>query len=183
MKILKLTMLAFGFLLLNASSCKEENEETLPPETHDGENTFGCLVNGSIWRNANSDFMNPSLSASIYGDSLVIYANNTAYSKIQHIKLIINNKISITKYYFNSKIFSLIEHDDSTCKCIFQSDSLYQNENSNISITYLDTTKKILSGIFAFKSKLKENLPHTCDCDTSIINITEGRFDLHYTKY
>jgi hypothetical protein len=183
MKILNLTMLALGFLLLNAASCAKEDGDTLPPETQEGKNTFGCLVNGKVWLKGDSGFMNHSLSASMYGDSCVIYANNTADVKIQHLKLIINRKINTAKYYINSRTYSLLEHNESSCNCIFRSDSLYNQESSNISITYIDTTNRILSGTFAFKAKLKETLPLTCDCDTSDINITNGRFDLHYFKY
>lgn len=181
MKIFIIVMLGLGFLLLNAFSCCKEN--TLPPETEQGKNTFGCLVNGKVWQNGGSGVMYSGLSARLDKNGLVIYANNTDDPKIQHIKLMINSTINAAKYPINSTTYSLLEHNESSCKCVFQSDSLYHQESFNIGVTYIDTINKILSGTFAFKAKLKETLPLTCDCDTSVISITNGRFDLHYFKY
>ena len=51
MKILNLTMLALGFLLRNATSCSKDNGNMLPPETQEGNNTFGYIVNGIVLLN------------------------------------------------------------------------------------------------------------------------------------
>jgi hypothetical protein len=60
MKIIKVTMLALGFLLLNAASCTdEEYGDKLPPETQNGNNTFGCLLNGKVWLPEGVPFSTP----------------------------------------------------------------------------------------------------------------------------
>jgi len=181
MKILILSFLEFVFLLVNLTSCHKEESNTLPPETHIGSNTFGCLINGKIWQNGSSGFMYSSLSAAHYRDYIEIYANNTSDINIQHFNLVIS-KAELGKYYINSKNYCLLEHDESTCKCIYQSDSLNSQENY-IRISYIDTINLIVSGTFGFTAKLKINLPLMCVCDTSTIKITEGRFDLSYFKY
>ena len=49
MKTLKRLLLLCLALLLLANECKKENYDTLPPETQEGKNTFGCYVNGELF--------------------------------------------------------------------------------------------------------------------------------------
>ena len=60
-----LLLLITSFVLLS-SSCKKSKPtnpvDQLPPETQTGANTFGCLVNGEVFKPGGSVFSGPNLS-------------------------------------------------------------------------------------------------------------------------
>ncbi len=176
MKILKLTMLAFGFLLLNASSCcKDENEETLPPETQTGANTFGCLVNGAVWRNEGlAPFPGSNLNVSVSRSQFVIGASKITNNIDQILFIKIYSPISVGKYDLNNASAGFNDVGDN---CYYQTDSM--SSMGTLEITKFDTVNYIVSGIFNFKAiKLTAS---TGNCD-STINVTEGRFDIKYAN-
>jgi len=71
----KLMMFVIVIGLINNLSCSpDKNEVTLPPETHQGKNTFGCLLNQTIWINGSTSFGSPSLISTIKNKTLTIHA-------------------------------------------------------------------------------------------------------------
>ncbi len=180
MRILKLTMLAFGFILLNAASCcKDENEETLPPETQTGANTFGCLVNGKVWLNGGyAPFPSSNLYASVYPNEFVIGALKSNDNMYQSIFIDVKAPISIGKFNLNSENHQA-KFADGITNCYYQTDSI--SSKGTLEITKFDSINKIVSGQFsfiAFKYK-PTTIAVIGNCD-STINITEGRFDIKY---
>ncbi|MGE0076605.1 MAG: hypothetical protein AB7S48_01970 [Bacteroidales bacterium] len=75
MKILNYLIVALCFLMINASSCfDKDDEDKLPPETLTGNNTFGCLVNEKIWIPSGFSFPEPNLDIVINKNQLTYMA-------------------------------------------------------------------------------------------------------------
>jgi len=181
MKILILTMLGLGFLLLNAASCTKDHGDTLPPETQDGKNTFGCLVNGEVWLNGGyAPFPNPNLYATIYTNRFVIGATKSNNNTHQIIFMDIKSPISIGKFNFNSTLQNTGFHDLKN-DCYYRVDTVLSS--GVVEIIKVDTINKIVSGIFNYKavkySFVSMGLVSKGSCD-SIVNITDGRFDIKF---
>lgn len=181
MKYIKLTILLLIFLLINSSSCTHENnEETLPPITQTGQNTFGCLVNGVVWRNEGSAaFASTNLNVTAGSKILKIGALKNANNIDQVVFITINTPISVVKYFFNTEN-QQAGFNDMVDSCYYTTDSI--SSTGTLEITKFDTINYIVSGIFNFKASKYSNLGKllskgTCD---STINITEGRFDFKY---
>lgn len=178
MKILNLTMLAFIFLLLNAASCSKDNSNTLPPETQEGKSTFGCLVNGVVWKNQGQPhFGSPNLGASIDSNEFVIGATNDINYTHQSIVISVKIPLRLGIYNLNSdnSFAQFYEYDND---CYYKTDSI--SSTGTLEITKYDPTNKIVSGIFNFKAAKFSSSYLTISkgsCD-SIVTITEGRFDI-----
>ena len=181
----KTTFTFFSFLLLLSFSCEKksifnpEPLDELPPATMTGENTFGCLVNGAVWRpyieganiwesalNVKHDRGWPDCDQ-LHISAIKMYYEGEEYTLHQEIginvwcpELGINN-ITPTKGAF------LDFYLDPSCSYRYSVDTFSQY---TINITKLDTENNIASGTFAFTA-----INNECN-DT--IRITEGRFDV-----
>ena len=64
MKFKNFLLFVFAPILLSGFHCKKDKtpEEQLPPETQTGASTFGCLVNGNIFKPKGDPFGGPILS-------------------------------------------------------------------------------------------------------------------------
>ena len=158
-----------------------DTEETLPEITTTGENTFGCLVNGEVWRPKGGPHfgLDAQLSFSYHEPSggLFISAsrrlgqNDSSYDTYQRIGI--------------NATFKGVSHRDSIRQCMFADinrcssgngnpmilDSLYTNV---IDVIFLDTDRNIISGTFDFLF-IKESCQDT-------IRVTDGRFDIKYAN-
>jgi len=162
-------------LLFNAASCNsDDDKDTLPPQTQEGRNTFGCLVNGKIWFPKG---VGSRTIAFANKDYLLIGAN---IGQTESIGLLLKNEelIPNTEYILNSD--NSMGTFDIKCStgayCYYQTNLKYIGK---INIIRLDTINKIISGVFSLNVQTKD-LPTNCDCDSNIITITDGRFDLQY---
>ncbi len=153
-------LLAFSFLLFTGMQCKKTSDttkkEVLPAETQTGKQTFGCLVNGQVWLPKGKS-LQPGLTASIQFDIL----NLSASKGDEFIGIGIRNLNGTGSY-------NLVDFDSLYAK----GDSVYNRISGVVLITRYDTVNQILSGTFNFKASN----------DKDIINITEGRFDIVFTK-
>ena len=177
------------FFLLTANSCKkhkhdvQSEESKLPPETQTGANTFGCLINGKAFLPKGSGFGGPVLSC--------FYIHNTSTEQGYFFGLTASDKSNTSDVYgigigTDSLQVSIGTHS-LTNKGKGNFYGLYSrvnNQGSNqyytsskdpgvITITKFDEQKQIVSGTFHFNVVTETN-------DT--LKITEGRFDMHYTK-
>lgn len=174
----------FGIMFINAcsifisfTSCQKEkdNKDSLPPETHKGLNKIGFLFNSELFRE-NGKFTygieNPDTQLS--NDTLSIRAIHAGVDSKQTIAFGLAHFNGIGKYtalsYFTETFYK-------GGQCEYLIDSL--DKSNNINITYYDPNKKIISGTFTFKIKLTFSSPVAIACD-SVIEITDGRFDLVY---
>lgn len=177
MRILKLTLIVLGFLLLNSSSCRKDEEETLPPETQTGANTFGCLVNGNVWRNNGvAPFPGSNLNTNVGINYFTLGILNTNNKDInQTMSFTVFASIKLGKYNLNSEQLHAKFANEMT-NCFYQTDSI---ETGILEITNFDTLHYIISGRFNFKAVKLSSSTGSCD---SIVNITEGRFDIKYAN-
>jgi len=154
-------------------SCKKDSGNSslaLPPATQEGKNTFGCIVNGSVWLpELPIGYFGgiPRIYASYYKGKLTIGANKYKDP---------DNWQSIYFYiYNNSKGKFILKKSDLTNKtngvifgynhCDLETDSI---QSGIIEITRFDTLNHIFSGTFSFE--IKNN------CGS--VKVTDGRFDL-----
>jgi len=172
MKIIKTILLMPILLLFLGSECKKDNKDTLPPETHEGRYTFGCMVNGILLRN---NYL--GLNAGISKNILKIGGKKGTGNTWQSVGFTIYNMVGVGKYNLSGKNDGSYTYQNDKKFCWYKSDSL--DQTGYVNITYFDTIKKIVSGNFSFKAKL-----FIGDCDSSsIIGVTEGRFDVIYFKH
>jgi hypothetical protein len=140
----------------------------LPPITTEGKNTFGCKVNGKIWLPKGGKGI-PGTRLSYFDSNLAIIADNYSTDRYLNINI---EPIYDTGYY------------DFTITNLSSSRGVYQNGDFTlffiskpITTGYLHLTRfeptstGIVSGTFAFDAYNDKG-------DT--VNITEGRFDLHF---
>ena len=170
------------FLSLLSFSCEKqgllnpEPPDELPPATTEGANTFGCLVNGEVWRpyveganiwesalNVKHDRWWPDCDQLHIGATRKYFGEDSLYQSI-----VINvwcpelgvNNITPTRGVF------LDFYLDPSCSYRYHVDTL---SPYLIDITRLDTENNIASGTFEFTA-----INNECQ-DT--LRITEGRFD------
>ena len=86
---------------------------------------------------------------------------------------------SNTVYTLNTDSNSIATYEykcDNGSFCYYQTNAKYTGQ---LTITKFDTLNKIVSGKFSFKN-IFNKAQADCNCDTSIMEITDGRFDLKY---
>jgi hypothetical protein len=139
--------------------------EKLPPETQEGKNTFGCLVDGKAWVIKTSIDAQAFYQEGVFSMSAEVISSGIdpgigfvlLESDLQEISY------SLT---FPSERFA--QFDDAIINCVFQT----FNNSGTLTIKKLDKLNFIISGTFEFDA-------YSSDCD-KIVKITHGRFDLNY---
>ena len=181
MKIFKNEILALSFILLISSSCQHDlKDETLPPITQTGQNTFGCLINGNVWINegmtgsSGGNFW--AFVTSNYFKMTAIRRNSNPTTIYQSFGFDIESPIHVGKYILN-KGTQYAGFEDDITHCPYKTDSI--SSLQTLEITKYDSINHIIAGTFNFQAMKKSSVQNTYNCD-STINITEGRFDLKY---
>ncbi len=169
-----------GFTLLLSSSCEKKNifnpepPDELPPATMTGANTFGCLVNGEVWR--------PYIEGGIFENALNVKHDRGWVDCDQlHISAIrkshedgvyvLHQEIGINVWCPELGINN-ITPSKGAFLCFKPSGCSYDVDTLSpytINITRLDTINNIASGTFEFTAISDE-------CQDTL-RITEGRFD------
>jgi hypothetical protein len=170
---------------LTLYSCTQDDNkpknpiDQLPPATQTGANTFGCLLDGEIFKpgyyhNSYNCFYQ-YVNGYYYFN---VSANNTSNNILKDImigteKLAIAEDQTLNLYErVNGKAFgSLSNLDDNTG--IYQHNSTSAIYTGELKITKLDFKNNIVSGTFWFDVK---------DIKGVIHQIREGRFDMQFTK-
>lgn len=185
------------FTALTAGSCKKVEVKPctdpvcqLPPITHEGKNTFGCLVDGKPWTANTSDaFLTAPPLKPIYAGFptnngtifLFLQANrrNKKEGIASDIDLYIENAVGTGTYLFNNNDAIGFPNTSRASKSVglfkisddysypYQTDSIHTGE---VIITRYDITNKIYSGTFYFTAQNIHN--------DSVVHITDGRFDI-----
>jgi len=166
-------------MMLCFSCCKKDADVNttpqLPPETQEGKNTFGCLVNGDVWlpqvppnasgvTKLNADYSNGQffvaayLKSSLKDESIAINVLSNMYSEGNYILKDANNINKNARGIFINLING----------CELETDSV---NTGLLIIKRRDTVARIIAGTFNF-SVTKEG------CNS--INIADGRFDIKY---
>jgi hypothetical protein len=178
------------FALLCFAQCKKEQKaplEQLPPETQTGANTFGCLVNGIVFKPGGAQLSGGSLQANYQnlgnipgGGYHLRIAAISRYSNGNESKSIglFTDSLQIVEggeYILSDTegpAFALYGYYKVTPPVVydFETTFLYSGK---LKISKFDPINQIVSGTFSFKAAKSNG-------DT--INITDGRFDVRYTR-
>ncbi|TAE43335.1 MAG: hypothetical protein EAY66_00010 [Sphingobacteriales bacterium] len=174
MKPLKNILILLCSLLMLAASCKKEKSKNpiddLPPATQTGANTFGCLINGEIWK-PKGGLLDRTLDLSYdpgyMGGTFNVIANRFLSQGVSERITIASYNLQSTGSFVISKNKVGINFRKSDCA--YLSDEVDNIQSGILIITRLDLQAKIISGTFNFKLE-------KTGCPTIIA--TEGRFDL-----
>ncbi|GAA0874934.1 hypothetical protein GCM10009118_13420 [Wandonia haliotis] len=175
----------YGGLIIGLMGCKKEvadpdssNPNVLPPLTHEGKNTFGCLVNGEVW----VAYVSYAIGGS---QSLENQYNNEDSSihlkalreddsgNLERIDIFVKNILN-TGYYqvytFDNELRGFTDYSGNYNCGLYN----YNNELlRSVVVTYLSSSERIMSGTFEM------DLINT-SCPEDTIRIREGRFDCSY---
>jgi hypothetical protein len=172
------SFLVISFLLISCSKEKECDNplDCLPPITQTGANTAGCLVNGKL--------LLPGGGGGINTGNLLTVRYNFSGEDDSVFTLSIRNRTSgdskmmliriRNKKLIKGNVYEL-KSEDSNSFGTYQdrSDAFVTNDDhlGELLISGIDTEKHVVSGTFWFEAVSNEG---------SIIEITNGRFDLRY---
>lgn len=178
--------LLVAIITLSSSNCKKFIfDETLPPITQEGKNTFGCMVDGKLYVPGETLFGNiRPLSCNYYTDSTDMFKTGSLFIQGIAVNKEVSGNIFIQKMnLFRPGKYQII---NDSCANPHQCDILgyYKNNEGTdyvgqgstylaitgeLNILRLDTIKKIVSGTFSFTARNQAG---------RIREITNGRFDL-----
>ena len=160
--------------LLLANQCKKEDLDTLPPETQEGKNTFGCLINGEVFVKGNAPWMHPRINAGYSRTqetlSLGAWLNPNGYMRLDIQNPVIGEQNIV---YLCSYCSTDLNNNDVLC---------FVGKNiSNITLTHFDTVGLVVSGRFSFDGQCSNH--EIIPIGDSIIHVTDGRFDIKLNVY
>ena len=183
-KIKFLQIIALCLTLSSCESCKEEEWDTLPPETQKGANTFGCYVNGELFvKEKEAPFFAPLCLSAEYDQSdkvLSVYCKGR--DKMGTITLrVLNPVVGIRQVPLLAELSKMIILKEETgadnITIQYVDDVTYDmiENTGEIILTKLDTVNCIVSGRFQFQGQYYgRSLSIIGD---SIVFVTNGRFD------
>lgn len=186
----------FLLLTLGFISCKKDDTGiilSLPPKTQSGQNTFGFLLNSSVWTNYGqvcfpfAGGCSENLSGTYYtsdGDIHIradkVLKKNGSWNTIENLDL------NLSTSFRGIRTYSTISNDTIGVVYWFseqgQTKKTYLlslvNPTFTVKVTKIDTVLKILSGEFSGKLfKRLSNSSFATSLTDSII-ISDGRFDI-----
>jgi hypothetical protein len=172
-----------GGVMLSSSSCKKEKVgiDGLPAITQTGAQTFGCLIDGTLFKPKGSGFGAPIMESSykiVNGApqftmratdrssstrlfSLVIRSENIELKSGMMIPLGLNANGNASATYYDDKAQGTDE---------FITNTISKGE---LEVTKLDLTSQIVSGKFWFNAINDQG---------KVVKITDGRFDLNFIR-
>jgi hypothetical protein len=185
-----LALLVLSATLTHCTSCKENVEPSLPPETQSGAGTFACRINGVVWQYKNptgfltlQEKTNWQYSPNDIGGKLFIsgYRYNDKNVGLDHLGISADS-LSIRQealVNFTSQNLSIAYDNNQAsknqCGSYYTQVSLDSSKNfyrqGRLEVTKLDNQGRIISGRFNCTI-------YQTGCDT--LKITDGRFDLKF---
>jgi hypothetical protein len=167
--------LCITFMLVSCKSCKKDNlapVDQLPPATQNGQNTFGCLINGEVFTPKGA-FSVPRLYADYYNGGVYLIC---AVNVDSRINILLKNDSSLINNTGNYSLISAIDKNtygqyaNLNSNCNMYTDSI---SSGTLTVTKFSITsqKRIISGTFYFTVKS----PGCPD-----IHVTDGRFDISF---
>jgi hypothetical protein len=167
-------LILLSFLMTVSSCSKKDNcdnpVDCLPRNTQTGEGTFGCLINGEVFKPGGSQFPGPTQQVFYTfingGYNFGLSADNRNTNS--YLGIALKNQIieKDSVYQLNSNV-----ENSNFGECVYNSDffqttKLYSGE---IKFTKFDDINGIVSGTFWFDA-INE--------DGEVVEIREGRFDM-----
>ena len=177
------TYLVLGLAALLATACKKDDPEAgLPPATHEGRNTGGCLINGERfvatgWGGSLLSNGTSALAGGFYEDSLYYLTLSGVTGRGNtRVYLFLRSQQS-GKYLFNQNTLNLdrggLRYRLDYAACSFSgSDELYITNGQHTGQLILATNPSsgVSSGTFEFTAASTFDRSKT-------VTITSGRFD------
>ncbi|HLV14723.1 MAG TPA: DUF6252 family protein [Xanthomarina sp.] len=173
-------LLAITLICSCCNNDDDNNEPTnpidqLPPATQTGANTAGCLVNGEAFL-PNNQSVQPLVCHYLDGEDFALgvskKVNNIYYNiyiYIGNTELQVNQTYQLMEYGGDSKFGEyIINHESYPSPNYYSTSSTITGE---LTITHHDFNNAFLSGTFWFDA---------LNSDGEIIEVREGRFDMHY---
>jgi hypothetical protein len=174
-----LLLLLFYLNLVGCKGCKDSlhpDINQLPPITQNGANTFGAIVNGKVWVPAG--YYNGSFNQTVYYDpingqgalNVTCYrVTDTVSSDVIFLRLGLDSLAN----YKMPHTFVLKPNGNAwlgySQNCLYDSIDSSTKSSGSVTVSNLDTTTGIVSGVFS-------GILIRAGCDT--ITISDGRFDL-----
>jgi hypothetical protein len=171
-------------LLLSLNSCSSDGpfrkKDKLPAETQTGEDTAGCLVNGKVLIPHASGLFSQSALQCIYNIEehvfILNFSDDSSSKSQREVVLNLNGQeiLEGSTYKLNQKIERFFNFTETGAMYVVgslsNSTSYYTNpiQTGELKITHLDTTKRIISGVFWFDG---------IDSQGGKVEIRAGRFD------
>ncbi|WP_395076613.1 hypothetical protein [Flavobacterium sp.] len=151
----------------------------LPPATQTGANTFGCLLDGEVFKPGITNNSYNCFYQLVSGEYYFrVSANNKKNNVLKAIS-VGTEQLSISQ----GQTLNLFERSNGNCYGEFFNGNdltgVIENYNTSIlytgelKITKLDFTNNIVSGTFWYDVKDNQNVVH---------QIREGRFDMRFTQ-
>ncbi|MFS4483548.1 DUF6252 family protein [Hyunsoonleella sp. 2307UL5-6] len=171
--IKRIATVVLSICMLSATSCKNDDDtitdpiDQLPPETQTGENTFGCLINGEIFKVTNTSNLSAIYQQGQLQLSATIEVSTNSNESVAFN--LVDPLIEGQEYSFKNDLYKA-----GYSKIINQLTCIYEFEDTfegRITFTKIDQVNYTISGTFEFTTV-------TDNCET--INITNGRFDMRY---
>jgi len=182
MKLNANVVLFFLFAILSFTfSCSKKKlspKEQLPPLTHTGAGTFGCLINGQFFKPKWNGLWRATLECHFVSHPSLPYSSLNINAENQHSYFNVLFRLQNPSIDSGSSFLYSINNDTgkvfAACgkaqwgRWEFQTD---ENSMGEFKITYLDIVKRIISGTFWFDAY---------DSTGTVIHVTDGRFDISY---
>ncbi|MER3463722.1 MAG: hypothetical protein C4329_04195 [Chitinophagaceae bacterium] len=168
---------AYSFIIFFYSCTKDDLGEQLPPETHIGTNTFGCLINGKIWNAKKGSTSVPMLNVDHPHSTVFNLFASRCHASSDRLNSIIEAiSFSILQDTVKAGIFVLDDvvkrkgsFSSDLTNCYYESND---NSSNKLELTYFDTVQRIVSGRFELHFAARGNC--------AALDITNGRFDIKY---
>lgn len=172
MKVPKVFLILISFFVFAA--CKKD----LPKPTQKGANTFGCKIDGLAFTPCNNQYISdPALYGGIDETFDRAFVNANCYSDFpkKSVYFQISSFHGVGEYVFtdSGNVGNYVELHPTVP--FYKTYTSISTQTGKVVITKYDPYKHILSGTFEFTAANQEN-------PSEIITITEGRFDLDYSK-
>ena len=188
-----LFLLSLSALVFTSAKCRKDKNnnpvDQLPPETQTGANTFGCLVNGKVFKPGGASLTGGSLSCNF--QNLGTGTNGGFYFRLAAINR--NNNIGESRsigiftdsleiisggnYSFvipgiRGTAYALYGYSKVSPTTIddYETNNLYSGK---LVITKLDESNQIVSGTFWFDA---------INANGGKVEIRQGRFDMRYSR-
>ena len=174
----KTILILISFFIL---SCCNKDDDTpiaeidkLPPATHTGANTVGCLLDGKAFLPGNFNNSTNCFYQFVNGE----YYFTLAFRKTDNDNILTGIDVGTNeKQIFQNETYELIEYAPNNASAAYIYGT-FENSTSSIhkgqlTITKLDEINHIVSGTFWFD---------VLDTYGVVHQVREGRFDMQYTN-
>jgi len=173
-------LFAFCLLAFASTSCKKDeicDHPSLPCQTHEGKNTFGCLIDGVPFVAKTSFSIGGAVPVSGSFDESTQYliiegSKEDPSEKIETVKIraYVLSGVGSYSMWVTSSSAQGYTYFNNTNVCTYYHDL---DNKGIINISFLDTEKNIIAGTFSVTLI-------NPDCTKETLTISQGRFDFGY---